>query len=91
MSAAGASPSPRRAPRYAVLFADAEIEYGSGRMSDYVEKYMVPDALVDKVNTALEAGATLVGGVSAVAVLTSNAGSVHRMRWTQAVVYPPTE
>jgi hypothetical protein len=66
------------ASRYEILIADVYL--GSGY------HHPQPDELVNKVNAALQAGAKLVGGMSAV-VIRKDYGNAVGIRYSQAVLY----
>ena len=68
------------APRYEILTAD--VTY-----NDY-NQHPQPDELVNKVNAALQAGAKVVGGMSAIALRNTSYNEVaYIIRYSQAVLY----
>ncbi len=92
MGAGASSSAASSEPRYAILSVDLnrQVRYG-GPGVGFENYHPQPDELVAQVNTALQAGATLVGGMSAIIIENDQHSNwcVMKIRYCQAVVYPP--
>jgi len=68
------------APRYEILTADIKAQWSVNQPQ--------PDELVKKVNAALQAGAKLAGGMSAIVINNpGSGGEAYEIRYSQAVLY----